>query len=95
MAEKYSTVPVVGKNYYIESHAYHHYLGRVVAVSARLVTLVDCVRVHYCGRGWGDFFREGLGDDTTCERFPDGSSVPYDLGFFPWGDRPTLPRGMK
>ncbi len=80
----------INEAYYVMSHVYHHYLGEVVDVTPRLVTLKNVVRVHSCKRGWEDLFIQGLLDDTTCQRFPDGTTVPYDLGYFPW-KHATLP----
>lgn len=83
-------IPEVGKAYYFMSHAYHHYIGVVMEVSPKKVMIKNAIKVHGCARNWQQFFQEGLGNDTNYHRIPDGSVVPWELGFFPW-KHPTLP----
>ena len=74
----------VGQKYYIIAHAYHHYIGEVVDVNPRMVTLKNCIKVHSCQRNWTLFFKDGAASDTSYDVMPDGTEQPYDLGSFPW-----------
>jgi hypothetical protein len=79
-----------GDNYYIMSHAYHHYIGEIVEIFPRTVVIKNGIKVHSCQRNWTEFFKNGCGDDTKFDVMPDLSEVPYELGVFPW--KHAIPR---
>lgn len=54
----------VGKNYYVIAHAYHHYLGKCVAIHGKTLTLSPCFKVHSSELDWEKF----LDDKTTVTR---------------------------
>mgnify|MGYP001600292676 CR=1 FL=1 len=75
----------VGDNVYVIGHVYYHFLGEVVEITTRSVTLKNCWLVHSCKRGWREFFRDGCEDDTTCFRWPDGTILPFGgMPVAPW-----------
>ena len=64
----------VGKKYYLLVHAYHHFIAEVVEVTGkREADVKNVIRVQSCTRGWTEFFRDGLMNDTTYTHFPAGS----------------------
>ena len=74
----------VGESYYFIVHAYHHFIAEVAEIlgTQRVVTK-NKIRVYSCRRGWTEFFRDGLKDDTTYTHFPDGGEFTY-LTADPW-----------
>lgn len=55
----------VGHRYYFIVHAYHHFLGEVVEVTGKKsCSLRLASKIHSCGRGWEEFFRDGCKSDT-------------------------------
>lgn len=61
------------KSYYVILHVYHHFLVRGELLSPNRIRCSRVVRVHSCGRGWTEFFRDGCKSDTTMMEFPPGN----------------------
>lgn len=80
----------VGKSYYFMEHAYHHYIGRVVAITGKREVDIEgdgpgkpVVKVHSCKRGWTEFFRDGMKKDTSYDLLPGPKSITY-FDATPW-----------
>lgn len=86
----------VGKRYYFVEHAYYHYLGEVVEITGpRSAVLRNVVRLHSCSRGFTEFFRDGIMQDTEYTVWPDGHETCDCINITPWNhDIPTTPRRM-
>ncbi len=75
----------VGKRYYFIAHAYHHFIGEVVEIlGVKRVVLNNVVRVQSCRRGWTEFFRDGMKEDTTYTVWTDGHELPDWISATPW-----------
>lgn len=74
----------IGKSYYIIAHAYWHFVGTVVDMTAKTVTLDPVVQVHSCGRGWTEFFKDGPKSDTRFDSWPGRTVVALGLPYAPW-----------
>ena len=92
----------LGKAYYFQVHAYHHFIGVVTAIEGSRACVIgtvgamDVVRVQDCARDWTEFFADGCKDDTTLTWWPGGKSITfYDAT--PWHhpipERPVNARG--
>lgn len=67
---------IVGSQYYIMSHAYHHFVGEVTEfLGQHTVVLKNVVRVQSCQRGWTEFNFEGFKKDTTYTHWRDGTEI--------------------
>ena len=74
------TVPemVVGQCYYVMTHAYHHYLGRLAKIHGPgRYAFVEVSKVHSHPRDWTDFFAHGA-MGTRYDSVPD---KPYLVCF--------------
>lgn len=75
----------VGQKYYFFVHAYHHIVGKVVAITGkREVVLENVARVQSSGRGWPQFWEGGFANDTIYAVFPDGTGVAGWMMSVPW-----------
>jgi hypothetical protein len=83
----------IGQKYYIVAHVYYHFVGEVIAVTPRTVTLKNVCQVHACRRDWSAFFAEGFRADTSYDVWPDGTVVPIGLQYAPWPH--AIPREPK
>lgn len=84
-----------GKRYYFMIHAYHHVIAEVVAITGkREADVKNVIRIQSCRRGWTEFFRDGLGNDTTYTHFSDGSITWFDA--FEWNHSiPEVPHAPR
>lgn len=73
----------VGGRYYVISHAYFHYVGRVTEITGKnRCRMTELTAVHACGRPWTKFFADGFKDDTNYDSLPDGDVNV--LNYFDW-----------
>ncbi len=63
-----------GKVYYFMTHAYHHFIARLVEITGKREGRVDQVRRVQSSQNqpWTDFFKNGPTESTVLEHFPDG-----------------------
>lgn len=64
----------VGKNYYVFSHAYHHFLVKVVTIHGpERIEVTHVRRIQSSQLNWTDFFKRGATrENTVMTDFPDG-----------------------
>lgn len=71
-----------GQAYYFIVHAYYHYIAVLKKnLGVRRASLTKVRQIHSCQRGWTEFFKNGMADDTRFDTLADIPSTGYLVAF--------------